>query len=83
MFRSNEENSELKLIDFGLSNKFGDKLNLKAKMHSKVGTPYYVAPEVLDGRYDVKCDLWSAGVILYILLSGTIPFPGDSNREIF
>ena len=44
--------------------------------------PYYIAPEVFEQSYDAKCDLWSMGVVLYILLSGKVPFPGESNKEI-
>jgi serine/threonine protein kinase len=44
--------------------------------------PYYIAPEVFNSNYDAKCDLWSMGVVLYILLSGKVPFPGESNKEI-
>ena len=61
---------KIKLIDFGLSAYFDES----SLLHSKVGTPYYVAPEVLDGNYSKECDMWSIGVITYILLVGYPPF---------
>lgn len=68
----------LKLIDFGLSIHLpeGEKLN------DRQGTPYYLAPEVLNKYYDHKCDVWSCGIIMYVLLSGKPPFNADHNLEI-
>ena len=74
-----EENNPLKIIDFGLSR----DINLKKLLSSKVGTAYYVSPEILAGQYNEKCDVWSAGVILYVLLSGEPPFNGPSDGVIY
>ena len=79
LFDSMKPDAEIKLIDFGLSRKY-DK---EQKMHSILGTPYYVAPEVLKGEYDEKCDIWSIGAVTYLLLCGEPPFTGNSNNEIF
>jgi len=79
LFDTSHEDAELKLVDFGLSNKFGSKFEA---MHSPVGTIYYVAPEVLKGDYDSKCDLWSLGVIMHTMLSGRLPFFGENISEI-
>jgi calcium-dependent protein kinase len=73
-----EENSPIKVIDFGMSVIYKDN----DCMYERVGTAYYIAPEVLDGFYDEKCDIWSAGIILYILLCGYPPFNGDDDNEI-
>ena len=74
-----EINNPLKIIDFGLS----QDLNIKKILSSKVGTAYYVSPEILQGKYNEKCDVWSAGVILYVLLSGEPPFNGPSDGVIY
>ena len=76
--KDNEDNNPIKLIDFGLSQIIDEK-NLK----SKVGTAYYVSPEVLSGKYTEKCDVWGAGIILCILLTGEPPFNGPNSGVIY
>ena len=74
-----EDNNPIKVIDFGLS----QVISPQRKLKTKVGTAYYVSPEILNGAYSEKCDIWSAGVILYILLSGDPPFNGPSDLAIY
>ena len=74
-----EKNNPIKVIDFGLS----QYISPNKKLSTKVGTAYYVAPEILKGDYTEKCDVWSAGVILYIFLSGDPPFNGPSDSVIY
>ena len=81
MFKDKTATAELKLIDFGLS-KFFDKFGY-AEMRSLVGTPNYVAPEVLRKEYGPKCDIWSVGVIMYVILSGQLPFAADTLPETY
>ena len=95
MYASDDPDSEVKLIDFGLSKApaetkmsrgGGQQLPKKRQLSRKgtmVGTPYYVAPEVLTGYYSYACDIWSLGVLLYILLSGYLPFGGKETSQIF
>ena len=70
---------DLKLIDFGLSS----RIKKNGKLNHTVGTSFFIAPEILNGEYDEKCDVWSIGVILYYLLSGKFPFTGNTHLKIF
>ncbi|CAD8206359.1 unnamed protein product [Paramecium octaurelia] len=79
LFSGTEPDALLKIIDFGCSRRFNSQKN----MTKRLGTPYYIAPEVLNHNYNEKCDVWSCGVILYILLCGYPPFTGKNENEIF
>ena len=80
MITNREKNGclQVKLIDFGTA-----KIFEKGHQENKyVGSSYYMAPEIIKRKYDEKCDLWSIGVILYILLTGRPPFDGNDDEEI-
>ena len=77
VIKVDEKENPIKVIDFGLGQ------NIKPDLASKVGTAYYVAPEIIAGKYTQKCDIWSSGVILYILLCGDPPFNGPNDQVIY
>ena len=95
LFSTESEDSPIKIIDFGLSVLLGKKeiknenetVDLKKygfkRMTTKVGTIYYMSPEVIKGNYDEKCDIWACGVILYTLLAGYPPFNGQTDKDIY
>ncbi|CAI5514963.1 unnamed protein product [Closterium sp. Naga37s-1] len=76
---SEEEGAPLKAVDFGLSAFYRPGHPL----HTVAGSAFYMAPEVIRGSYGPEADLWSVGVVLYILLSGSPPFWGETNEGIF
>ena len=91
LFYNKDEDSPIKIVDFGISKiynpslsslkeEYGDK-EIK-KMTTRVGSMLFLSPEVLKGSYTEKCDVWSLGVILYILLCGYPPFNGSNEKEI-
>lgn len=69
---------QIKIVNFGSSIRFTEN-NF---MTEKIGTPYYIAPEVLNKKYGPKCDVWSIGVITFICLFGKAPFDGINDQEI-
>ncbi|XVE49163.1 hypothetical protein DITRI_Ditri01bG0060200 [Diplodiscus trichospermus] len=79
LYTSKEENALLKAIDFGLS----DFVRPDERLNDIVGSAYYVAPEVLHRSYSTEADVWSVGVIAYILLCGSRPFWARTESGIF
>ncbi|KAL8138319.1 hypothetical protein V2J09_004320 [Rumex salicifolius] len=79
LFISRDENADMRLIDFGLS----DFIRPDDRLNDIVGSAYYVAPEVLHRSYSLEADIWSIGVITYILLCGSRPFWARTESGIF
>ena len=80
LLESKEKDAKLKLIDFGIARSFG-----KAPLTGRFGTvifnqKFYMAPEIFSDKYNEKIDIWSAGVLLFMMLSGSLPFKGDNNQ---
>jgi len=75
-----DDDTSIKLADFG----FATRVYAPNSLTKQCGTPFFVAPEILlRNPYDEQSDMWSVGVIIYLLLSGTLPFIGRSQRELF
>jgi len=81
LFETQEEDAPIKLIDFGLSRRHVE--GMEPNLSNPVGTAYYMSPELLKCNYSAPTDIWSTGIIAYILLCGYPPFNGDDDREIF
>ena len=78
--QSNDSDSNIKIADFG----FAKKVKKPNSLTTQCGTPGYVAPEILEGKpYDTQADMWSLGVIVYILLGGYPPFIEQNQRDLF
>ena len=80
LFENEKPDAAIKLIDFGLAKRYDP---VRKNLRTVVGTPYYVSPELLTGNYNEKCDEWSLGVMMFIMLTGEPPFNGEDDAEIF
>lgn len=78
LYETEEPEAGLRIIDFGLSKKY----RRGTHMHDPVGTLYSMAPEVLAGTYTESCDMWSVGVLAFMLLSNTMPFAGSTDASL-
>ena len=79
LLKEKDSINEIKLIDFG----FAQNLTYNKVIECISGTPYFIAPEVLNSHDNQKkCDIWSVGVMMYIMISSKVPFPGNSPKEI-
>lgn len=80
LLASEEDDSFIKLADFG----FAARVHQPKSLTKQCGTPFFVAPEILIRKpYDQQSDMWSVGCIVYLLLSGNLPFLGRSQKELF
>lgn len=78
LLESNKDFNQIKVIDFGIS-----LIQDSSKsVQESIGTPYYIAPEVWKKHYNKECDVWSCGVIMYIILSGTPPFNAPDDKQM-
>lgn len=78
LYETKSANSPIKIIDFGTSKAFDPN----RKLTGRFGTPYYIAPEVLSKKYNEKCDIWSIGVMTFIMICGYPPFNAETDEAI-
>ncbi|CAJ1421637.1 unnamed protein product [Effrenium voratum] len=81
MYKESKEDrmvSQLRLVDFGYACRSPEE---GKSLRTKVGSPYYVAPEVLAGSYGKECDMWSLGALCFMIISGIPPFFGDTDAQ--
>lgn len=71
---------EVKLIDFGLAKQVKDS---NSHLRTIAGTPYFISPDVLNGNYGKECDIWSLGVVFFMMMTGKYPFDGANRPEVF
>ena len=80
LLKDKEDDTSVVLADFG----FATRVFAPRSIKKQCGTPYFVAPEIILGEgYDTKADMWSVGVIVYSLLSGSLPFNGRNHLELY
>ena len=77
LFSKSSDYTTLKLIDFGLAT------NMIKKDKKSVGSPYYMSPEIIEGRFGPKTDLWSVGILLHYMVVGKFPYDADTQEELF
>ena len=79
-----DDNNNIKLLDFGLAKVCPEIIYYKnhSRRWSRLGTPYYMSPEVLNEHYSELCDEWSAGIIYYIIITSYPPYNGETDDSI-
>lgn len=71
------KDGEIRIVDFGIAQE------TEFYMTQNAGTPYFMAPEVIQRKYGSKCDVWSLGCVFYMIMCHSLPFPGSSRDKVF